>query len=317
MYSLPDGGVDMAEQEDKPATNGGTSKDAATATAAANEPSADQIDDEEDDVEAAATEKQRADLGDYASLGPYLVRFSPPDDIPPEHEELVRDIVVLDHRSIHALGAHGPARTEVKALLTNAVVTAGYWLAETYPPPMWPKVRNVAPARGLYQQAELIFERYLQSRNRLTYLGGVCIGIGFLVGVAFVTRVLPKALVESSPPELLPGLIFFAGLGAIVSVLLRLTSLDLVKEVSRTVLLVSGAARPFVASAFAVVVFLLLQSKLIAVSFAAEKDGGGATGQYLVIAFLCGFSERFAQELLDRVNIIGGSKPSKESHETQ
>ena len=154
---------------------------------------------------------------------------------------------------------------------------------------------------GLYIQAQAIFLRYLQSINRLWYVGGVFCGVLMLVFFALCARLLmPVGLAQAVRPDLLTALIFFAGLGSIVSVLLRLSKLDVAKEVLRTVLIISGMGRPFVASAFAVVVYLLVQNKLIAVALTSDTDGA-----YFVIAFLCGFSERFAEDLLARVKVAG------------
>jgi len=52
----------------------------------------------------------------------------------------------------------------------------------------------------------------------------------------------------------MPGLIWFAGLGSIVSVLMRLTTLDVGREISWWMLVISGGGRPFVATAFAFVI---------------------------------------------------------------
>ena len=155
-------------------------------------------------------------------------------------------------------------------------------------------------AVGLYAQAQAIFSRYLQSRNRLWYVCGVLSGVLLLVGFALGARLLlPAGLSQAVRPDLLTTLIFFAGLGSTVSVLLRLSKLDVAREILRTVLFISGMGRPFVATAFALVVYLLLHNKLIGVSLTSETDG-----TYFVIAFLCGFSERFAQDLLSRVQVV-------------
>lgn len=252
-----------------------------------------------------ADEGTRVDLGRYESFAPELVRFFPAPELSDEEAQLVRDIVVLDHRSLHAFGPHSEPRAEVKALLQNAVISAGYGLVDystTNDGRLHP--RKTPAAIGLYRQAEAIFLRHLQSKNRLLYLGGVFLGILLLVLVAFGLRFLPAALTTSIDPELFPALIFFAGLGTVVSVLLRLSTLDVVQEISPLILVISGLGRPFVASAFALVVYLALTNKLISVSL----NDPASAGSYLVLAFLSGFSERFAQDLLDRFQL--SSRPA-------
>jgi hypothetical protein len=253
------------------------------------------------------------DLGRYESFARELVSFSPPDNLSDQEQQLIRDIVVLDHRSLHAFGPYSEPRAEVKALLQNAVIAAGYSLdgVPTSPPRESGPPRNTNAAYGLYVQADRIFHRHLQSKNRLAYLAGVVLGILLLVLVALEARYLPIGIAKSVDPELFPALIFFAGLGSIVSVLLRLSSLDVVREISRPILLISGLGRPFVASSFALVIYLMLASKLVSVSLNTTDAGA-----YLVVAFLCGFSERFAQDLLDRVQVRstsqGSSLPAEE-----
>lgn len=256
--------------------------------------------------------RHKVDLRRYESFSPELVRFAAPPGLSPDHAQLVVNIVVLDHRSLHAFGARSSARAEVKALLQNAVITAGHQLVDSQSSSARCELGEVLPAIGLYRQAEEIFLRHLQARNRLRYLMGVALGILFLVAVSFAVQagILPDGLDYAIPPRLLPTIIFFSGLGSIVSVLLRLSDLDVVKEISRSVLLISGTGRPLVASAFALVIYSAISSGLVAVSIGAGSEiGAGASigagnqigGAYLVVAFLCGFSERFAKDLLERV----------------
>src|SRR5215470_4161755 len=103
--------------------------------------------------------RARIDLGRYESFASELVSFSPADDLSDVEQQLVRDIVVLDHRSLHALGPHSESRAEVKALLQNAVIAAGYSLGpEAAGAAMR---RNTNAAYGLYRQAEAVFQRHL------------------------------------------------------------------------------------------------------------------------------------------------------------
>lgn len=244
---------------------------------------------------------EKVDLGRYESFAPYLVRFVTPAELPPEHADLVSKIVVLDHRSLHALGVASPGRAEVKALLQNAVISAGYSLGDFQPT----EAKPIATAAGLYKQAEEIFLRYMESRNRLLYICGVIGGVLLLMGGGFLAKFLPGAISDALPYQKIPALVWFAGLGALVSVLLRLSKLDVVREISWPILLLSGLGRPFVASAFAVVVYLAMTTKMLSVTV-----GDGQLGTGFVVAFLCGFSERFAQDILERTErgITGGAR---------
>jgi hypothetical protein len=242
--------------------------------------------------EKRLSSERSVDLGRYESFASELVRFLPPDDLPPEHGELVSKIVVLDHRSLHAFGPHSQARAEVKALLQNAVISAGYSLGDFVPE----KVKPIAAPAALYKQAEEIFTRHMETRNRTYYVVGVAGGILLLTIAGSLAAYLPRAVQEAIDPDLVPALIWFAGLGSIVSVLMRLSTLDVVREISARILVISGTGRPFVASAFALVVYLVMTSKLVSLSLGSQANAGA----YFVVAFLCGFSERFAKDILDR-----------------
>jgi len=245
------------------------------------------------------------DLGRYESFAYELVQFAPTEQPNEEAQDLIRDIVVLDHRSLHALKVGGPARAEVRALLQNAVICAGFELADASGNRTSGGMQNIRAARGLFAEAEEMFTRHLQAKNRMTYLVGVLLSVALIVVLSIVALPFQSALFK----HYLPTILMFAGLGSMVSVLLRLSKLDLVKEVSRAVLLVSGFARAFVAAAFGIVLYLVLISGLIAVKLAEGSDTPAFQAKILVVAFLCGFSERFAQDILDRVQ-IGSSSSS-------
>lgn len=72
--------------------------------------------------------------------------------------------------------------------------------------------------------------------------------------------------------------------------------------VANPTLLISGTGRPLVASAFALVICIAMYNGLVAISIGTGNQSGTGEkfGVYLVAAFFCGFSERFAKDLLER-----------------
>ena len=102
-------------------------------------------------------------------------------------------------------------------------------------------------------------------------------------------------------PRLLLLILLFAGLGSIASVLSRLSSIDLRQEPSYVMVMLSGATKPIVAIIFAIVVFLILDLKVLDIQF-GSSTGPKSNGIYLVSSFLCGFSERFATDIISRVS---------------
>jgi hypothetical protein len=229
-----------------------------------------------------------------------VVQFSLPPKPTPSLLAVAADIVTLDHSSVRTLKPKTPEREEVKSLLRNAGQVAVQNNLESL-------------ARVLCHRAQIAYFHHLQAKNRLRYLLGVVIGvfaagafiIGLLLGVSshlefFITR------------SLLIVLPLFAGMGSIASVLTRLSSIDLKQETNTFLIIVSGATRPVVAIFFAIVVYLILDLKIVDVQFGsspAEKRNG----LYLVISFLCGFSERFAEDIIARVGFANHETPSAPS----
>ena len=94
----------------------------------------------------------------------------------------------------------------------------------------------------------------------------------------------------------------FGMLGAVVSVLLRLSEFENARRRSRQFLRMTGVVLPLVGVVFASVTCALFASNLINFSFAAGSDHSPVlhtnTHFFIVIGFLSGFSERFTRGLL-------------------
>lgn len=147
-----------------------------------------------------------------------------------------------------------------------------------------------------------------QARSRVTYLQGV--GIGFVIFVLAPAAAIAVTSVPAGGPTAEPWLVraasflpvrvvCFAGFGAVASVLTRLQSIDLSEEPKNRMLRISGAARPIVAVLFAAVVYQIIIRKVVALGGVTTPPL--LTAYCIVAAFLCGFSERFATDMLDRV----------------
>ena len=54
------------------------------------------------------------------------------------------------------------------------------------------------------------------------------------------------------------------------------------------------------ATAFGVVVYFILQNKIVGITIGSESESN-SNGVYAVTSFLCGFSERFANDIISRV----------------
>jgi len=197
-----------------------------------------------------------------------FVRFDTPADLPAEHLRLISNVAVLEHRSLHLFRPRSSAGNEIKAVLRNALTMAGYVVDETNTATLT-RPKAIEPAVALYEHAQDTFTGLLQSRNRCVYLGGVVIGGVLLVLAALLARTFFSCLGRAFT-EVAPTLIGFAGLGAFVSILSRLPALDTVRETSTLNLLVSGFARVFVASVFALVAYQLIVTKMVPVDLVPD-----------------------------------------------
>jgi hypothetical protein len=159
--------------------------------------------------------------------------------------------------------------------------------------------------------AEATLRKYAAVRNRLRYLTGSIIGITVAIVLGALLFKLDW-LAREIPHELGVEIVVFAGIGSLVSVLTRLSSLDLGEQLNPYLVYITGFSPPVVAVANAVVVYLILSSGIIQL-----KIGNGSTtptAVYLVAAFLTGFSERFAQNIIGAASTtLGGAAPASKN----
>ena len=163
--------------------------------------------------------------------------------------------------------------------------------------------KDLTKAQKIFQQAVQVYERDSLSKNRIRYVAGTSIGVLALIILAALTVALTSLPIFSSlaAPQMIVGLFAFAGIGSTASVLTRLSTMDLGNETSKGMLLLSGASKPLVAIAFACIVYIIIKHQLIAVSVGGLDKPAAAEAAIWVAAFLCGFSERFASDIIAKL----------------
>jgi hypothetical protein len=121
-------------------------------------------------------------------------------------------------------------------------------------------------------------------------------GLVLLVGALFTLGVLTEASFGTEPLLYTP---LAAGLGAFVSVLARMTrgQLLLSYESGRTIMRLLGLIRPLLGGLLGAAVYVLLAGGLLTIEPPADKP---QLFFYIGIAFISGFSERFAQDMVAR-----------------
>jgi hypothetical protein len=216
-----------------------------------------------------------------------LLTFAIPDGANSQQQKLAADIVVLDHRAHWRLRAGSPEWEEVIGLLANA---ANLGVISGQP----------TEARAIYQEALSAFEHHNQTKNRIRYLCGALIGVLAAALLATAFFAVSRFWQPFISPQFLILIFLFAGIGSITSVLTRIGSIDLRKEISDSSVVISGAARPVVAIFLALLVYLILETKIVDIKFGNPSDGK-VYSVYLISSFLCGFSERFASDIISRV----------------
>jgi hypothetical protein len=187
---------------------------------------------------------------------------------------------------------HFWAREEIFLLLENAAtiaIVAG----------------DLVKAELVLEKATQIYERALLARNRIQYVSGTALGVIALVFIGFVVvRLGASGAVTAFPStDIVIELLVFAGIGSVTSVLMRLSTLDLNDETSKPLLMLSGASKPLVAVAFAIIVYLILKYRLLALTIGQSTDPSSPDAAFWVAAFLCGFSERFGSDIINRLEL--------------
>jgi hypothetical protein len=233
-----------------------------------------------------ATEpKSGEELGPPHINEEHLLVFTRPLDPSPEQQLLLARLVELDHKAKRGLVPPSPQWREVSGVLLNAAIslTGGQWIG----------------SKELVDHAERLYYAYIEERNRVKYVLGVLVG-SILAGVISSATLLAfgDLLRPLIRPQLMELLFLFAGFGSLTSVLTRLTEIDLKKETSASIVLLSGAARPVVAIFFSIVAYFILDSGVVGL---AVPDTERTNETFLVVAFLVGFSERFAKDIFARV----------------
>jgi hypothetical protein len=150
----------------------------------------------------------------------------------------------------------------------------------------------------LRRSAEVTAQRF--------YLYGMLIGLPALLLTALSVARVDMTGVPVAP---LVVTVLGGGVGALISVMTRITSgnLTLDRHAGRGVLTLAGAFRPLIGGVLGLVLYVIIQAGLVPVAIPA-----GPKDMYLfsAIAFLAGFSERFAQDMLTKTS--GGLAPPAE-----
>jgi hypothetical protein len=156
------------------------------------------------------------------------------------------------------------------------------------------------------EQARRYYDRSAQRQAQFEYFVGMVAGLVLLLVGLVVIGIIAGARLLHEP---LLATALAGGAGAVVSVMMRMTrdQLSLNYESGLPTIRLLGVIRPLLGALFGGAVYLLLAGELITIT-AAPKDSTKLIYFYTGIAFLAGFSERWAQDVVTGKS--GGSAAS-------
>jgi len=154
-------------------------------------------------------------------------------------------------------------------------------------------------------QIERYYSQAAEKASRIVYFWGMMVGavLSGLIGLG-IAAILKSEGWFDEPHTLATQtfIICFAagGLGAIVSVLMRMSSnrFGVDYEVGRATVRRLGSFRPFIGAVFGMALYFLFQSELLHTS--VPDDPGTSFFFFGILAFLAGFNERWTNVLLGK-----------------
>lgn len=177
------------------------------------------------------------------------------------------------------------------------------------------KAASVTTAIEEVAAAKTRVETLLQRQARYDYFQGVLTGAPLTVLLTALLGVAANLWWDGVlDPAELAGATTMAALGAVISVIQRMSSGSLVVDhtapSSQRRLL--GALRPLVGAIFGAVAYFAVLTGLIA-SGAGSGDRPASFGFFAFVGFSAGFSERFATDMLERAGRLLGEDAAQSS----
>lgn len=232
--------------------------------------------------------------------------------------ELAHQLHKVDNLTVRADEVlRGTAENIAMQLLLAAASHVLSYVDRKGGPPRDPATIRKIVERSNSELAEIRrhYQRAGENATRIVYAGGMLRGALMLAVVGGVAGlVLWAASAFARHPTTtwtMLATVAAGGMGASLSVLLRMArgSFSQDYEVGRKTTRRLAMARPFVGATFAVMIFLLLKSGLVDIG---GLDGKGHTTYfYAAIAFLAGFSERWARVIIG--GVLGGDEAEKKN----
>jgi hypothetical protein len=147
---------------------------------------------------------------------------------------------------------------------------------------------------------------------RVVYVKGLLCGAVVLAALASaLAYLLSSVSVPDVDSTLFVGCLVAGSLGAVMSVLIRLSgdSLEVDHQFGREYLVSLACVRPFIGAVFALVLYFAFKADLLQQVNVPDK-GAGEFASYVTLAFVIGFSERFAKQIVRTAELGAGGVTS-------
>jgi hypothetical protein len=159
-------------------------------------------------------------------------------------------------------------------------------------------VITVASAKRELQAISALARKMAQKNTLLLYLLGMPWGLVIVAGLGFGITTYRYSIGDLGQNWQLMYCVVAGATGAVISVMVRITNgerveIDLDQGPKMTIMI--GAFRPIIGGIFGAVLYVFIFAGLVPFSPPAGKD---ATLFYCGVAFLAGFSERWAQDTI-------------------
>jgi hypothetical protein len=181
------------------------------------------------------------------------------------------------------------------------------------------ETRLVRRKRNELERIEAYFHRAGEKVGRLVYFSGMLLGLALVAATALAAAGLLWWGTGLDPEDQTTQNLFMSysmgAVGALVSVMTRMSSskegtFNVDFEVGRGPLRSLGSFRPFIGATSALVVFFAMKAEL----FQVLPEDQETTYLFAVVAFISGFSERWANVIFGRAErILAGDKPEQKT----
>lgn len=160
---------------------------------------------------------------------------------------------------------------------------------------------------GEIDRLENYYDRAAKKAARLRYFGGMLLGLVFVAAlgavIPFIVELFGHLDLDSTAARRFYACFGAGAIGAMVSVMTRMRQADGVKldyEVGHLLIVMLGAFRPVLGAIFGVLAYFAIGSKVLPIT---PPPGATAFFYYALIAFVAGFSERFAHVILGSADL--------------